>query len=92
MNVTVSIPLSHHSASLAALWASKATPPGDPAEDHVEVPEVKGDHAAAQEAERAKTALENVRQGYEKAPPGAAGEPSWPTGGNASEGPRGPRH
>jgi hypothetical protein len=47
------------------------------------------DKAAKKAVEQAKAALGNVREGHEKAPPGAGGEPSWPTGGNISRGPKG---
>lgn len=38
-------------------------------------PDTGSDRAARHEADRAQQALENVTQGYEKAPPGAADDP-----------------
>ena len=64
------------------------TPKSDDPAEKTSVPEVHGDRQAEQEAERAKEALGNVNEGYEKAPPWAGGEPTWPTGGNISQGPR----
>jgi len=46
------------------------------------------DAADDKHREQSEAALENTGKGYEKAPPGAGGEPSWPTGGNISRGPK----
>jgi len=64
------------------------SPRNDPAADAAARP--KGHDASDdRRREQEEAALANVREGYEKAPPGAGGEPSWPTGGNISRGPKG---
>jgi hypothetical protein len=64
--------------------SSRSSDAADPAQR----PEVGSDPAANRAADQAKAALDNVRQGHEEAPAGAAGQPSWPTGGNVSQGPK----
>lgn len=67
------------------MQASRSSEAADPARR----PDVGNDPDANRAADQAKAALDNVREGHEKAPPGAAGEPSWPTGGNLSRAPKG---
>jgi len=66
--------------------ASRSSEAADPAKHR---PEVSDDPDAQRAIEQGQAALDNVREGYEKAPPGAGGEPSWPTGGNLSRDPKG---
>lgn len=62
-------------------------PRNDPAAEAAARPK-RHDPADDKHREQSEAALENVSKGYEKAPPGAGGEPSWPTGGNISRGPK----
>jgi len=66
-----------------------SAPRSSEATDPVRRPDVGDDSAANCAADQAKAALDNVREGHQKAPPGASGEPSWPTGSNVSRDPKG---